>query len=67
MTILDRPLKRQISVEGDPFVVTISPAGIRIVPKGKRKGYEISWASLISGESALQAQLAQSLAARAAG
>lgn len=36
-TRLDKALKREITVEGTPYTVTIDPEGIRIVPKGKRK------------------------------
>ena len=44
-----------------PFMVTIDPAGLKIVPKGKRKGMEIAWKDLVSGDAALATALNASL------
>jgi hypothetical protein len=60
-TKLDRPLKREIVIEGKPYMLTITPEGLKLVPKGKRKGQEISWQALVSGEAALAAALNASL------
>jgi hypothetical protein len=60
-TKLDRPLKREIQIEGKPYMLTITPEGLKLVPKGKRKGHEISWQALVSGEAALAAALNASL------
>jgi hypothetical protein len=61
VTKLDKPLKREIDVDGEPYVVTISTEGLKIVPKGKRKGQELAWKDLVSGEAALAAALNASL------
>jgi hypothetical protein len=62
MTVmLDKPLKREITVSGDAYVVTIAPDGLKLVPKGKRKGVELRWDDLVSGEAALAAALNASL------
>jgi hypothetical protein len=60
-TKLDKSLKRELDVEGAPYIVTISPEGLKIVPKGKRKGHELTWKDLLSGEAALAAALNASL------
>jgi hypothetical protein len=60
-TKLDRPLKREIQVAGKPYMLTISPEGLKLVPKGKRKGHELSWEALVSGEAALAVALNASL------
>jgi hypothetical protein len=60
-TKLDKPLKREIQIEGKPYMLTITPEGLKLVPKGKRKGHEISWQALVSGEAALAAALNASL------
>ena len=60
-TKLDKTLKREIDIEGKPFMLSISPAGLKLVPKGKRKGQELSWKSLVSGEAALAVALNASL------
>jgi len=60
-TKLDKPLKREIDVAGKPYMLTIAPAGLKLVPKGKRKGHELSWDALVNGEAALAAALNASL------
>jgi hypothetical protein len=35
-TILDKELKRRITVDGAEYTVAIDPAGFRLVGKGKR-------------------------------
>jgi hypothetical protein len=60
-TKLDKPLKREIQIAGNPYMLTISPEGLKLVPKGKRKGHELSWDALVSGEAALAAALNASL------
>jgi hypothetical protein len=59
---LDKPLKRELIIRGHPYVVTLSPAGIKLALKGKRKGYELDWESLVSGDAALAAALNANLA-----
>lgn len=60
-TKLDRPLKREIEVDGVAYTVTISPDGIRVVEKGKRKGQELTWRSIVAGDASLAEDLRISL------
>jgi hypothetical protein len=60
-TKLEKPLKREIQISGQPYVLTITPQGLTLVPKGKRKGQELAWSALVSGEAALAAALNASL------
>ena len=55
-TRLDKTLKRELEVEGKLYTVTISPEGVKIVPKGARKGPEITWQTLLSGDAELRAR-----------
>ena len=61
-TKLDKTLKREVSIEGEAYMLTISPEGLKLVPKGKRKGLELAWKTLVSGEAALATALNASLA-----
>jgi hypothetical protein len=61
-TKLRTPLKRELTIGGKPYVLTITPAGFKLAPKGKRKGRELAWRDLISGEAALAVALNASLA-----
>ena len=60
-TKLDKTLKRELAIDGKPYMLTIGSLGLKLVRKGKRKGQEISWKSLVSGEAALAAALNASL------
>lgn len=60
-TKLDKSLKRELEIEGKPYTLTISPEGIRLVEKGKRKGQELAWKDLVSGQAALATALNASL------
>jgi hypothetical protein len=61
-TKLDKTLKREVSIDGQPYMLTISREGLKLVPKGKRNGLELAWKALVSGEAALATALNASLA-----
>jgi hypothetical protein len=52
MTKLDKPLKRELALGEETYVVTISPEGLKLTLKGHRKGREIPWRELVGGEAA---------------
>ncbi|HEY6483908.1 MAG TPA: hypothetical protein VIY54_10315 [Steroidobacteraceae bacterium] len=56
-TKLDKILKREIDIDGKPFMVTLSPDGVKLTEKGKRKGQEVSWKGLVNGQSATEISL----------
>lgn len=61
-TVLDKELKRQITVDGAAYTVAIDPRGIRLIGKGKRRpDVELRWSDLLSGEAALAVALNASL------
>ena len=60
-TKLGKPLRREVDVDGKPYMLTIGPAGMKLVPKGRRKGVELAWQALVSGEAALATALNASL------
>jgi hypothetical protein len=60
-TKLEKPLRREIAVDGKPYMLTITPEGFKLVPKGKRKGQELAWKAIVSGEAALAQALNASL------
>ena len=61
VTRLEKPLRREIDVDGEAYVLTISTDGLKLVRKGKRKGQELAWKDLVSGQAALAAALNASL------
>jgi hypothetical protein len=60
-TKLEGPLRRALAIGGNPYVLTITPDGLTLVPKGKRKGYTLAWNAFVSGEAALATALNASL------
>ena len=60
-TKLEGPLRRALTIGGNPYVLTITPDGLTLVPKGKRKGYSLAWDAFVSGEAALATALNASL------
>ncbi len=60
-TRLDKPIKRELEIGGTAYMVTVSPEGVKVVEKGKRKGHELSWTAIVSGDAALAAELRASL------
>jgi hypothetical protein len=61
-TPLAGPLKRELDIDGRPYTVTIDPQGLKLVPKGHRKGYALAWSALVNGDAALATALTASLA-----
>ena len=60
-TTLHTSLKRELSINGDPYVLTIEPHGFKLVPKGKRKGFQMDWSAFVSGDQSLATALIASL------
>jgi hypothetical protein len=56
-TKLDKSLKREVDIDGTPYTLTLSPEGLKLVPKGKRTGHEVTWKEILGGQAALAAAL----------
>jgi hypothetical protein len=46
-TKLNKQLKREIDVDGKPYMITLSPDGVKLTEKGKRLGREHTWKDLL--------------------
>ena len=57
-------MKRELAIDGQAYTLTIAPDGMSLVLKGRRKGFEMKWRDLVSGEAALATALNASLTAR---
>ena len=62
---LEKTIKRELELDGRAYTVSIGPEGVKVVEKGKRKGREIGWKAIISGDAELAEQLKTSLDAMA--
>lgn len=63
VTRLRGVLRREISIGGEPHVVTVTDDGVKIVEKGRRKGIELAWKDLVTGDAALASALSASFLA----
>jgi len=56
-TRLEKTIKRELTLKGQAYIVAISPEGLKLTLKGRRKGLELTWEALASGDAALAAAL----------
>lgn len=61
MTRLDKPLRRELEIDGKPWTLTIDPDGLKLTEKGRRKGIELRWLELVNGDAGLAAALQASV------
>lgn len=62
-TRLDTPIKREVTIGGELYTLTLGPESVDIVRKGSRKGVHVTWASLLEGSPQLQRDLLRSIQA----
>ena len=63
-TKLEGPLKRELKIGRVDYTLTIAPEGMTLALKGKRKGLQLAWTDLVSGDAALATALNASLTAK---
>ncbi len=63
MKPLDKPLRREVQIGDESYTLTLDPEGLKLVRKGHRKGLDLRWVDLVSGDAALAAALQASLEA----
>ena len=61
MTPLDKPLRRELEIDGRAWTLTLDPERLKLVEKGRRKGIELAWRELVNGDAALAVALQASL------
>jgi len=61
-TKVQKPFKRELEVNGEKYTLTIDSDGFKLVAKGRRKGIELRWESLVNGDAALASALTATVA-----
>jgi len=61
MTPLDNPIRREVVIKDVTYTLLLDPAGLRLTEKGKRKGIDLRWTDLVSGDAGLAAALQASV------
>ena len=62
VTALHGVLRRELVIRGRAHVVALDEDGIKLTLKGHRKGQQIRWTDLVTGDAALAVALNASLA-----
>lgn len=62
MTPLDKPLRRELEIEGRLYTLAIDPEGMKLTEKGHRKGLDLAWRDLVNGDAALATALQATMA-----
>jgi hypothetical protein len=47
-TKLEKTIKREIEIDGQAYMVAISPEGVKMTQKGYRKGPELTWRQILA-------------------
>lgn len=61
-TKLSKVLKREIDIDGAPYILAIDAEGLKLTQKGRRKGVRLEWKAIADGSQALAVALNASLA-----
>lgn len=62
MTPLDKPLRREVTIEGKAYTLVLDPVGLKLMPKGHRNGRELLWRDIANGDAAIASALNASAA-----
>ncbi|HKZ11452.1 MAG TPA: hypothetical protein VJL61_12215 [Rhodanobacteraceae bacterium] len=67
MTPLDKPIKRALTLGEKTYTLVIDPEGMKLAEKGHRRGVELRWKDVLSGDAGLAAALQASVASKKEG
>ena len=48
MVLLDKPMRREVTVGDKAYTLTIDALGLKLVEKGRRNGQEVSWKQILA-------------------
>jgi hypothetical protein len=63
-TALERPLRREVRIDGKAYTLTLSGEGFALTEKRRRRGFELQWRDVVNGDAQLAAALAAGMPAR---
>lgn len=61
MTPLDKPIKRALTLGEKTYTLVIDPEALKLTEKGHRRGIELRWKDILSGDAGLAAALQASV------
>jgi hypothetical protein len=57
MTKLEKAIRRELVIKDVTYTVVIDPTGLKLTEKGRRKGIELKWTDVVSGDAGVAAAL----------
>ncbi|HEX4479863.1 MAG TPA: hypothetical protein VH082_03585 [Rudaea sp.] len=57
MTKLEKAIRRELVIKDVTYTVVIDPTGLKLTEKGRRKGIELKWSDIVSGDAGVAAAL----------
>jgi hypothetical protein len=57
MTKLEKAIRRELVIKDVTYTVVIDPTGLKLTEKGRRKGIELKWTDIVSGDAGVAAAL----------
>jgi hypothetical protein len=61
MTKLDKPIRRELTIDGKSYTLMVAPESLKLTQKGHRNGVELRWKDLVAGDAAVASALQASL------
>ena len=61
MTKLDKPIRRELTIDGKSYTLMVAPESLKLTQKGHRNGVEVRWKDLVGGDAAIASALQASL------
>lgn len=61
MTKLDKPIRRELLIDGKTYTLMVAPEALKLTQKGHRNGIELRWKDLLGGDAAIASALQASL------
>jgi hypothetical protein len=61
MTPLDKPVKRALTLGDKTYTLVIDRDGMKLTERGRRRGVDLRWEDILSGDAGLAAALQASV------
>ena len=61
MTKLDKPIRRELIIDGKSYTLMVAPETLKLTQKGHRNGVELRWKDIVGGDAAIATALQASM------
>jgi len=61
MTKLEKPIRRELVIDGKSYTLMVAPDTLKLTQKGHRNGIELRWKDIVGGDAAVATALQASM------